>query len=79
MRQPLKTDACFAFHHVNAYEDGDELIVDASVYPDASIVEDLYLDRLRARRRTPRRAAALPPAPTGGPVAHEPSDQTRRC
>ncbi len=49
VRRPLQSDACFAFHHVNAYEDGDELVVDIAVYPDASLVEDLYLDRLRAR------------------------------
>jgi beta,beta-carotene 9',10'-dioxygenase len=57
VRQPLKTDACFAFHHVNAYEDGDELIVDATVYQDASLVEALYLDRLRTR--APDRPAEL--------------------
>jgi carotenoid cleavage dioxygenase-like enzyme len=57
VRPPLQTDACFAFHHVNAYEDGDELIVDASVYPDPSIVQDLYLDRLR--RKGPERPAEL--------------------
>jgi carotenoid cleavage dioxygenase-like enzyme len=49
VRPPLQTDACFAFHHINAYEDGDELIVDASVYPDPSIVQDLYLDHLRRK------------------------------
>ena len=45
---PFETDARFAFHHVNAYEVGDELVVDISTYPDATIVEDLYLERLRA-------------------------------
>jgi beta,beta-carotene 9',10'-dioxygenase len=44
----FQTDACFAFHHVNAYEDGDEVVVDLCTTPDAGIVEDLYLDRLRA-------------------------------
>jgi beta,beta-carotene 9',10'-dioxygenase len=43
----FRTDACFAFHHVNAYEDGDEVVVDLCTYPDAGIVEDLYLQRLR--------------------------------
>ena len=38
----------FAFHHVNAYEDGGEVVVDLCVYPDAGIIEDLYLERLRA-------------------------------
>jgi beta,beta-carotene 9',10'-dioxygenase len=44
----FQTDACFAFHHINAYEEGGEVIVDLCAYPDAGIVEDFYLDRLRA-------------------------------
>jgi carotenoid cleavage dioxygenase-like enzyme len=43
----FKTDACFAFHHVNAFEDGGEVVVDVCAVPDAGIVEDLYLERLR--------------------------------
>jgi carotenoid cleavage dioxygenase-like enzyme len=43
----FQTDACFAFHHVNAYEDGDQVIVDMCAFEDASVIEDLYLDRLR--------------------------------
>jgi beta,beta-carotene 9',10'-dioxygenase len=45
---PFEAEACFAFHHVNAYEDGEEVVVDLCVFPDAGIVEDLYLERLRA-------------------------------
>ena len=45
---PFESEACFGFHHVNAYDDGDRVVVDASVFDDAGIVEDLYLDRLRA-------------------------------
>ncbi len=30
--------AFFCFHHVNAYEEGDEVVVDLISYPDASIV-----------------------------------------
>ena len=51
------TDACFAFHHVNAYEDGDQIVVDLCAYDDARIIEDLYLDRLRSGR--PAAAAEL--------------------
>src|SRR6202163_957493 len=43
----FQTDACFAFHHVNAYEDGGDVVVDVCALPDAGIIEDLYLDRLR--------------------------------
>ncbi len=45
---PFRTEARFGFHHVNAYEDGDEVIVDVCTYPDDGIVQDLYLERLRA-------------------------------
>jgi beta,beta-carotene 9',10'-dioxygenase len=44
----FQTDACFAFHHVNAFEDGDEVVVDMCAFKDAGVIEDLYLDRLRA-------------------------------
>ncbi|MGD0453494.1 MAG: carotenoid oxygenase family protein [Solirubrobacteraceae bacterium] len=42
------TDPCFAFHHVNAYDDGDEVVVDLCAFADAGVIEDLYLERLRA-------------------------------
>ena len=41
-------DAAFAFHHVNAFEDGDGLVIDMIAYSDARIIEELYLARLRA-------------------------------
>ncbi len=43
----FQTDACFAFHHVNAYERDGEVIVDLCAFADAGVIEDLYLDRLR--------------------------------
>jgi carotenoid cleavage dioxygenase-like enzyme len=43
----FQTDACFAFHHVNAYDDGGEVVVDLCAFADAGVIEDLYLDRLR--------------------------------
>ncbi len=48
VRRTFETDACFAFHHVNAYEDGEKVIADICVFDDASIVTELYLGRLRA-------------------------------
>ena len=38
----------FAFHHVNAFENAGELVIDLCAYEDASLIEALYLDRLRA-------------------------------
>ncbi len=48
LKHVFETDACFAFHHVNAYESGDKLIVDICVYDDASIVTEFYMGRLRS-------------------------------
>jgi carotenoid cleavage dioxygenase-like enzyme len=44
----IETDAVFAFHHVNAFEDGGTLAIDFVAYPDAMIIDQLYLARLRA-------------------------------
>lgn len=41
------TKAFFAFHHINAFEDGNTIVIDISSYPDASIINSLYLDVLR--------------------------------
>jgi beta,beta-carotene 9',10'-dioxygenase len=42
----------FFFHHVNAFEDGGDLVVDMIIYPDAEIVGRLDLDRLRSTEPT---------------------------
>ena len=41
-----ETDAFFSFHHVNAFEDGDDLVVDLVGYDDASIIDAFYVNRL---------------------------------
>src|SRR4051812_31974045 len=46
-------EALFTFHHINAYEEGDELVVDLSAYEDAGIVDAFYVDRLRAAQAVP--------------------------
>ena len=45
---PFETDAVFAFHHVNAFERDDEIVVDLCAYEDPEIVRAFYLDRLRS-------------------------------
>jgi beta,beta-carotene 9',10'-dioxygenase len=42
----FETDPFFSFHHVNAWEEGDELVMDINAYDDASIVEKYYLKEL---------------------------------
>jgi carotenoid cleavage dioxygenase-like enzyme len=41
-------DPFFVFHTINAFEDGDDVVVDLCAHDDASIIELLELDRLRA-------------------------------
>jgi carotenoid cleavage dioxygenase-like enzyme len=41
-----QADAFFAFHHINAYEENDSVVVDISAYPDTTIIDRLFLDRL---------------------------------
>ncbi len=45
---PFEAEARFGFHHVNSYEEDGEVVVDMCTYSDPGIVEDLYLERLRA-------------------------------
>jgi carotenoid cleavage dioxygenase-like enzyme len=37
----------FCFHHVNAWEEGDDVVVDLIAYDDAQVIDRLYIDRLR--------------------------------
>lgn len=44
-----QTDAFYAFHYINAFDDPDtgDVVIDISVYPDTSVIDRLYLDTLR--------------------------------
>ena len=53
VRARVKGPARFVFHHVNAFERGNELILDASTFEDASIIDLLYLDKIRAGATLP--------------------------
>jgi carotenoid cleavage dioxygenase-like enzyme len=43
-----RSRAVFAFHHVNAFEEGEEVVVDIVAFPDSGVIDQLYLDRLRS-------------------------------
>ena len=42
----FEADPFFSFHHVNAFERGDELVVDLVAYQDAEILKSYYLEKL---------------------------------
>ncbi len=46
----VKTDAFFAFHHINAFDDGEDLVIDINAYPDADIIRAFYLNRLKDKK-----------------------------
>lgn len=47
VRVSCQGESFFAFHHINAYERGDEIVLDLCGYDNADIIGALYLDRLR--------------------------------
>jgi beta,beta-carotene 9',10'-dioxygenase len=38
----------FAFHHVNAFEDGDTLVVDIAAFDEPDVIDALYLENLES-------------------------------
>lgn len=60
VRDTATGEAVFAFHHINAYEDGDQIVVDLCAYADASVIEATYLERLRHPDIYPRPPLARP-------------------
>jgi carotenoid cleavage dioxygenase-like enzyme len=51
----VPTDAFFAFHHINAFERDGGIVLDVCAYPDAHLIEELYLEALH--RAAPQSAA----------------------
>lgn len=41
-----KSESFFAFHHVNAFEQDGEILVDLIAYSDSSVIQSLYLEPL---------------------------------
>ncbi|QYN37279.1 carotenoid oxygenase family protein [Pseudonocardia sp. DSM 110487] len=79
IRVDTTTGACFAFHHINAFDrpgtsddGGDIVVLDLSTYQDASIVDAFRLERLRAGHAIPV------PRPTRFTVAVDDGSVTSR-
>ena len=69
---PFESESRFAFHNVNSYEEGGEVVVDVCTFPDATIVADLYLERLRAGKPTAKaHLERFRISPDTGTVANE--------
>ncbi|HET6830098.1 MAG TPA: carotenoid oxygenase family protein [Solirubrobacterales bacterium] len=70
---PFAAEACFGFHHVNAFEDdGGKIVADICTFDDAAIVSSLYLDNLRSGGSIPPPALSrFTISPTTGSVAVE--------
>jgi beta,beta-carotene 9',10'-dioxygenase len=47
VKMTATAEAFFCFHHVNAWEDGDDVVLDLIAYDDAGVIDRLYIDRLR--------------------------------
>jgi beta,beta-carotene 9',10'-dioxygenase len=75
---PFTAEPFFCFHHINAYEDADgDVVVDMCTYEDASIIDALYLDPLRAGGEVPdNRPRRLTIPLGGGAVRSEPLGDT---
>jgi beta,beta-carotene 9',10'-dioxygenase len=70
---PLETDPFFTFHHVAAFERDSEIVCDLCAFEDPSIVDSLYLDRLRAADGIPMSSLKRLRIPLDGkgPIAAE--------
>jgi beta,beta-carotene 9',10'-dioxygenase len=66
-----QAEAFFAFHHVNAFEQGDALVVDIAAYRDDAIIDKLLLDQLKGPDggRMPRQELRRYRLPRGGSSA----------
>jgi carotenoid cleavage dioxygenase-like enzyme len=49
-------DPFFSFHHVNAWEEGDDVVIDLVAYDDASVIDRLFIDRLRSGQAVQERS-----------------------
>jgi beta,beta-carotene 9',10'-dioxygenase len=52
VRMRATAEPFFCFHHVNAFEEGDDVVVDLVAYEDSQIIQALYLDAMRASDAT---------------------------
>ena len=70
MAATFDLDPAFVFHHINAFEDGDDVVLDVCSHRDDSAVQDLYLKKIRRGNRVSQaRVRRLTLKPGSGKVA----------
>jgi carotenoid cleavage dioxygenase-like enzyme len=42
------SESFFSFHHINAYEENEKLVVDMVNYPDSKIIDEYYIHRMES-------------------------------
>ena len=67
----FELDPFFVFHHINAFDDGDRVVLDVCAHTDSSAVDALYLKNLRSPTQripvaAPRRITVDPAAASCG-------------
>ncbi|XP_054716460.1 carotenoid-cleaving dioxygenase, mitochondrial-like [Uloborus diversus] len=53
------TSAFFVFHHINAYEEGNQLVVDMCCYEDGLVVKSMYIKALEEMFSSPKQIPAV--------------------
>ena len=54
----VELEPSFVFHHINAFDDGDRVVLDVCAHQDSGIVDAMYLKRMRRNgSRVPQAAA----------------------
>jgi carotenoid cleavage dioxygenase-like enzyme len=76
IKATVQGESFFAFHHVNAFERGDEIVLDVCGYDDPGIIKALYLDQLRGPQARPPEARLrryrIPAGRSGRDATREP-------
>lgn len=50
----VELDPFFAFHHINAYDRGERVVIDVCAHKDAGVIEALYLKKIRKDNQVPQ-------------------------
>lgn len=61
----FELEPSFVFHHINAFDDGDRVVIDVCAHRDSSVVDAMYLKNIRRRgarvpQASPRRLTVKP-------------------